>query len=65
MTRAYLHGQRFLSIALVVIGVGMTVSTLVRGGGPFSLGVVLGILFAGLGIARFMLARQVGGSGSK
>jgi hypothetical protein len=35
----------------------MVVSTLARGGGPLALGVIVGTLFAALGIARFWLAR--------
>ena len=54
---AYVTSQRALSLLLCVVGVAMVVSTLVRGGGPFSLGVVVGVLFTALGAARFWLAR--------
>jgi hypothetical protein len=54
---AYVTSQRALSLLLCVVGVAMVVSTLARGGGPLSLGVVVGVAFAALGAARFWLAR--------
>jgi hypothetical protein len=45
------------SVALVVLGVAMLVSTLARGGGPLAAGVVLGVLFCGLGAARLYVSR--------
>jgi hypothetical protein len=47
-----------LSVLLVVIGVAMLVSTLARGGGPLTYGVILGVLFCGLGAGRFVLTRN-------
>jgi len=41
------------------VGVVLVASTLLRGGGPLALGVVLGVLFAMLGAARLYLARQM------
>jgi hypothetical protein len=58
---AYLTSQRALSLLLVVVGVAMVVSTLARGGGALALGVVVGVLFAALGAARFWLARAADG----
>jgi len=46
---------RVLSIAMVAIGIVLFVSTLVRGGGPLSTGVIFGILFAAAGLARLFL----------
>jgi len=56
--RAYLASSRALSAILCVIGVALVVSTLLRGGGPLALGVVVGVMFAVLGAARLRLARQ-------
>lgn len=56
---AYLSTQRLLGFALLVIGVAMVVSTLARGGGGAAVGVILGVLFAALGVARLFLARAV------
>ena len=47
-----------LSLAILVIGVVMVVSTIARGGGPFAIGVVLGLLFCGLGAGRLVLSRH-------
>jgi hypothetical protein len=55
--RAYLASTRLLSAALLVLGLALIVSAIVRGGGPLAVGVVLGILLAALGAARLWLAR--------
>ncbi|MEA2348215.1 MAG: hypothetical protein QOG62_2002 [Thermoleophilaceae bacterium] len=47
---------------MVVVGVGLVIVTISRGGGPLATGVLLGVLLAGLGVGRFYLAR--GGSPS-
>ncbi|HYI98771.1 MAG TPA: hypothetical protein VEX36_03705 [Thermoleophilaceae bacterium] len=60
MTRAYVSSQRVLGALLCVVGLAMVVVTLARGGGPLSLGVVAGVLFAALGAARVWLARALG-----
>jgi hypothetical protein len=39
-----------------VIGIVLIVTTLVRGGGPLAVGVVVGVLFALLGAGRVILA---------
>ena len=59
MERAYLAGSRALSMALCVVGALLVVVTLLRGGGPLALGVVVGVLFGALGLARLRLARQL------
>jgi hypothetical protein len=41
---------------LALLGVAMVVSTLARGGAPLSLGVVLGVPLALLGVGRLYLA---------
>jgi hypothetical protein len=43
---------------LCVLGVVMIAVTLARGGGPLTLGVVLGVLFALLGAGRVILAGE-------
>lgn len=58
MRHAYRHSIRTASAALVLVGVAMVVSALVRGGGPLSVGVVLGLVLALLGGGRLFLARQ-------
>lgn len=58
MRHAYRHSIRTASAALVLVGVAMVVSALARGGGPLSVGVVLGLVLALLGGGRLFLARQ-------
>ncbi len=48
---------RALSAAMVVIGVVLLVVTLTRGGGPFSIGVVMGVLFVAAGASRLYIER--------
>ena len=57
MARAYLGSSRALAVLLLLLGLGLVISALARGGGPLAFGVVLGVLFAALGIARLRLAR--------
>ncbi len=49
-----------LSAVLVVLGVAMVVRTVAAGGGPLALGVLVGLLFCGLGAGRLYLARRGG-----
>jgi hypothetical protein len=42
---------------MVLIGVAILVSTLVRGGGPLAIGVLLGVLFIAAGAGRLYLTR--------
>lgn len=56
MGRALTASSRTLHGLLCVVGLLMIVSTIARGGGPLALGVVLGVLLAALGGARFWLA---------
>jgi hypothetical protein len=49
---------RILSSTMVVIGVVLIVLTIARGGGPISLGTILGILFLLAGILRLRVERE-------
>ncbi len=57
MRRAYATSTRIMSGLLVLVGLAMVVSALVRGGGALALGVVLGTMLALLGAGRLWLAR--------
>lgn len=46
------------SVVIVGFGVAAVVKTLVSGGGPTSVGVVIGVLFMALGGARLFLAAR-------
>jgi hypothetical protein len=43
---------RLFAPLLLALGLAMVVRTLTAGGGPFSLGVILGVLFMALGALR-------------
>jgi hypothetical protein len=58
--RAVLASTRVLSTLIVILGVTMVVLSLVRGGGPLALGVVLGTMLAAIGALRLWLARGAG-----
>lgn len=72
-TRAYLEKKarrrgetiyrgsiRAFSIVLIVLGLAILATTLVEGGGPVSLGVVLGLAFLGVGAGRLWLSGRMG-----
>jgi hypothetical protein len=46
---------RLLSTIMVVLGVAMIVSTIAHGGGPLTIGIVLGVLFVVAGLGRLYL----------
>ena len=54
--RAYRQSTRLLGFLIAGLGVAILVSTLVRGGGPLALGVIVGIAFVLVGLGRAYLA---------
>jgi hypothetical protein len=58
--RAYRGAVRAFSIAFVAIGIVVLVTTLVNGGGPASLGFLMGIAFLLVGIGRLWLGARTG-----
>jgi drug/metabolite transporter (DMT)-like permease len=50
---------RLLSSIMVLLGVVLVVLTIARGGGPVSLGTILGVLFVLAGVMRLRLERSV------
>jgi hypothetical protein len=46
-----------MSVAMVVVGLAILVSTIARGGGPLAIGILLGILFVAAGIGRLYVER--------
>jgi hypothetical protein len=54
--RAYRHSTQLFGVLMILIGAAMVLTALVRGAGPLSYGVVVGVLFAALGAARLYLA---------
>ena len=49
---------QLLAVETIVLGVAMVTVTITRGGGPISLGVVLGLLFVAVGAGRLYLLRR-------
>ena len=58
--RAYHGAVRGLSLVFVVLGLVLLVATLANGGGPASIGFLMGILFTAVGIGRFWIASKQG-----
>jgi hypothetical protein len=63
--RAYLLSTRLLSVVILLVGLTMVVTTLVRGGGPLALGFVFGVLFSLLGAGRLWLSRGAAPGGRR
>ena len=56
MDRLYRSTTVLIGSITCAIGIAMVVTTLARGGGPLSVGIVVGVLFALLGAGRVWLA---------
>ena len=56
----YQRSVQLLSIAFLGIGGVLLVATLANGGGPVSVGVLMGIAFLAVGAGRLWLAARVG-----
>jgi hypothetical protein len=54
--RLYRGSVRLLSFVFLGLGLALLVSTLARGGGPLSVGVLLGLVFLAVGLARLWLS---------
>jgi hypothetical protein len=54
------HGSiRVLSMLMIGLGAAIVVATLVGGGGPLSLGMMLGLAFLGVGAGRLWLVSRM------
>lgn len=58
--RAYSGAVRALSVVFIAIGLAMVATTLAAGGGPLSLGIVIGIAFVAVGAGRLWAASRMG-----
>jgi hypothetical protein len=59
--RVYRGAVRGFSIAFIAIGLAVLIVTLANGGGPASVGFLLGIAFVGIGAGRLWAAARMGG----
>jgi hypothetical protein len=57
----YLGAIRALSAAFITIGLVVLVVTLANGGGPASLGFLMGLAFVGIGIGRLWVGARMSG----
>jgi hypothetical protein len=46
-----------MSVAMIVIGVAILVSTIARGGSPLAVGILLGVMFLAAGAGRLLVER--------
>jgi hypothetical protein len=58
--RIYRGAVRGFSLAFVALGLLVLVVTLANGGGPLSLGFLLGLAFVGIGIGRLWAGARMG-----
>jgi len=58
--RFYRGAVRGFSLVFVAVGLVVLVVTLANGGGPASTGVLMGLAFVGVGVARLWLGAKVG-----
>lgn len=57
--RVYRGAVRAFSLAMVALGLAVLVVTLANGGGPASLGFLIGLAFVGIGAARLWLGSRM------
>jgi hypothetical protein len=56
--RIYRGSVRLLSLTFIALGLVILTSTLVNGGGPLSIGTLLGIAFLAVGAGRLWIAAR-------
>ena len=59
--RVYSGSVRALSLVMLGLGAVILVKTIAAGGGPLSIGILLGIAFVAVGAGRLWLASRMGG----
>jgi hypothetical protein len=57
--RIYNGAVRAFSVAFIAIGLVVLVVTLANGGGPASLGTLLGLAFLGIGVGRLWMGARM------
>jgi hypothetical protein len=55
----YHRSVHALSLVFIGLGAALLATTLAHGGGPLSIGVVLGIVFAAIGVARLWVSARM------
>ncbi|HVD86177.1 MAG TPA: hypothetical protein VNB59_02090 [Solirubrobacterales bacterium] len=58
--RVYRGAVRAFSLTFIAIGLGVLIVTLANGGGPASVGFLMGIAFLGIGVGRLWAGSRMG-----
>lgn len=58
--RIYTGAVRAFSATFIAVGLAVLIVTLANGGGPASLGTLLGLAFTGIGIGRLWAGARMG-----
>jgi hypothetical protein len=58
--RVYRGAVRAFSLVFIVVGLAVLVVTLANGGGPISVGFLIGIAFVGVGAGRLWVGERMG-----
>jgi hypothetical protein len=61
--RVYRGAVRAFSLTFIAVGLVVLVVTLVNGGGPASVGFLLGLAFVGIGVGRLWAGARMSGDG--
>ena len=56
MSEGYRLATRFFSVVIIGFGISIVVVTLANGGGAFSFGILIGVVFVAMGCGRLYLA---------
>ena len=56
---AYDRSIRAFALIYTVIGVVVLTMTILKGGGPLSIGFLIGLAFIGVGVGRYVVQRKV------
>jgi hypothetical protein len=56
LSEGYQLAVRLFSVTIIGFGLAIVIVTLARGGGPISMGVLFGLLFAGIGVGRLYVS---------
>jgi hypothetical protein len=59
--RVYHGAVRAFSVTFIAVGLAVLIVTLANGGGPVSVGFLLGLAFLGIGIGRLWAAARMSG----
>ena len=57
--RLYRGSVRVISVVFIVLGLTILTLTLIRGGGPLTFGIFMGIAFLGVGCGRLWLTSRM------